>query len=99
MHGTWDHIRPYPLWVGSNYAGRLTVDLPGTVKPGEVFSVITRQITNAFAGRPSPSPLKPSIALQMGHDRAGRYLVRWRRVLGNVPAQHPGGDQSCTART
>jgi hypothetical protein len=75
--------------VGSNYAGLLTVDLPGTVKPGEVFSVITRQITNAFAGRPTPVASKPSIELQVGHEPVGPDLVRWRRVLGTFQLSIP----------
>jgi len=80
---------PIPPGVGSNYAGLLTVDLPGTVKPGEVFSVITRQITNAIAGRPTPSPSKPSIALPVEHEPTGRDLVRWRRVLGTFQLSIP----------
>lgn len=38
---------PIPSGIGSNYAGLLTLDIPETVKRGEKFKAVARQITSA----------------------------------------------------
>jgi hypothetical protein len=57
---------PIPPGIGSNFAGLLTVELPPTVRRGEAFKIITRQITNAFARRleQPPPPTASSIAIR-----------------------------------
>lgn len=42
---------PVPPGSGSDYAGLLTIDPPSNVKPGEEFTVVVRQVTNASAAR------------------------------------------------
>ncbi len=47
---------PIPAGANVNYAGLLTVDLPATVKKGQVFKILVRQVTSALAGRKEPAP-------------------------------------------
>lgn len=41
---------PIPPGEGSNYAGMLSVDLPGTVRKGEAYTVGVHQVTDTFRG-------------------------------------------------
>src|SRR5260370_33004097 len=50
---------PIPPGAGINYAGLLSVELPATVRKGQVFTIVVRQVTNAF-GKPIEPP--PQIA-------------------------------------
>jgi murein tripeptide amidase MpaA len=75
---------PIPPGAGSNFAGLMTVDLPVNVNRGAAYKVITRQLTNISAERPTPPPPVPEIHANAGpaaviidHD-----LIWWRRVLG-----------------
>ncbi len=43
---------PVPPSGGPDYAGLLTVDPPSHLEPGEAFTVVVRQVTNAFSARP-----------------------------------------------
>jgi murein tripeptide amidase MpaA len=66
---------PIPPGADVNYAGLLSVNLPATVRPGETFGVVVRQVTNAF-GKPAPPP--PEIRA----EAAVAAEIEWRRVLG-----------------
>src|ERR1051326_686381 len=71
---------PVPAGSAVNYAGLLTVDLPPSVRKGQVFNVVVRQVTNAFGKR-----LKS--ASQIGKHRevaaaVAPLAIQWRRVLG-----------------
>ena len=90
---------PIPPGGGSNYAGLLTVDLPPTVKRGQSFKVITRQLTNVFAKRPTPPPPPPGIVARAKTRAVVRPekipgvvvtdLIEWRRVLGSFQLSIP----------
>ena len=59
---------------GANYAGLITVDLPDTVKKGQAFNIVVRQVTNVL-GSPDPKiSLRGKIDVMVP-------LVEWRRVL------------------
>ena len=79
---------PVPPGVGSNYAGLLTIEVPDSVKHGQVYRVVTRQLRTVAAPRPTPPPPPPqighaAIALSAGVVVTERPdLVRWRRVIG-----------------
>ena len=52
---------PIPPGGAVNYAGLLSVDLPGTGRRGETYHVIVRQVTNAFGKRVPPPPPPPGL--------------------------------------
>jgi hypothetical protein len=85
---------PIPPGIGSNYAGLMTIDLPATVKQARVFKVITRQISNVLAKRPTPPPPPPGIAVAhelstFAASAAKRDLIEWRRVIGTFQISIP----------
>ncbi len=83
---------PIPPGVGSNYAGLMTIELPATVKQGQVFKVVTRQIRNIFAKRPTPPPPPPGIAVHAAQAAVltpKRDLIEWRRVIGSFQISIP----------
>ncbi len=72
---------PIPVGADINFAGLLTVDLPPTVKKGQRYNVIVRQITTAI-GQGKPSYSKPP---QVGANISvvdKRGFINWRRVFG-----------------
>jgi hypothetical protein len=72
---------PIPPGVGSNFAGLITVELPATVKKGQAFKVIARQIANVSARRPTPAP---PILLTEAPGAAAVVVttIAWRRIIG-----------------
>ena len=72
---------PIPAGADINFAGLLTVDLPPSVKKGQRFNVIVRQITTAIGrGKPSYSnspQVGPNITIV---DTRG--FINWRKVFG-----------------
>ena len=78
---------PVPPGIGSNYAGLLTVDLPHSVKRGQSFKVIVRQVTDAFARPPAPPPPPPRI--RAGSQAVAEDFIQWRRVLGTFQVSIP----------
>jgi len=51
------------------------------VKRGRTFKVIARQVTNAFAKRPTPPPPPPVIEARVAAIVV-RDIIKWRRVVG-----------------
>ena len=47
---------PIPPSAGVNYTGLLALDVPATVRKGQIFNVVVRQLTNAFGESPPPPP-------------------------------------------
>jgi hypothetical protein len=47
---------PLPPGSGANYAGLMTIDLPSTVRRGQAFKVVVKQVTSDLALRPLPPP-------------------------------------------
>jgi len=73
---------PVPPGAGPGYAGLLTIDLPATVRRGQSFTVVIRQITSSAAkhvepptqprtrtkgARPTPVPTKPTSRPEARH--------------------------------
>jgi hypothetical protein len=74
---------PVPPGAGPGYAGLLTIDLPATVRRGQSFTVVIRQITSSAAkhvepptpqprartkgARPTPVPTKPTSRPESRH--------------------------------
>ena len=70
---------PIPRGDGPNYTAMLTIDLPPTVKKGQVFTIVVHQVT-ASAGRPG----------NITHRSASASLpVTERRILGTFQITIP----------
>lgn len=67
---------PLPPGVAFGLTGLLSVHLPATVRRGEVYTIVVRQVTNAVA-----KPVAPT------HGETG--LVRWRRIVGSYQVTIP----------
>jgi hypothetical protein len=76
---------PVPKGAGPNFAGLLTVDLPATVRKGQVFTIVVRQLTNStFSGGETGQGLIP------GRPAGGAAVfVVQRRVLGSFQLTIP----------
>src|SRR6266403_2635334 len=79
-----------PILPGTaNYAGLMTVEVPANLRRGQIFKIVARQITNAFAvAAESQNP--PGIATAPRAAIVGD-VVKWRKVIGsfqvNIPVQ------------
>jgi hypothetical protein len=85
---------PVPPRSGIDYAGLLTVEPPPSLRPGEQFTVVVRQVTNAFATKlrlkEQPAAVetkgksKRATAVPQEGDmsRSAYDYSQWRRVLG-----------------
>lgn len=73
---------PIPEGEGSNFAGMLSVDLPSTVKKGEVYTIVVHQVTSAARGQ---SPLTHGAVADIPS-------IRRRKILGSfqitIPVAH-----------
>jgi hypothetical protein len=73
---------PIPPGAGANLPGLLTVNLPPTVRKGEAFKVVVRQVSNAagkrIVGRPDGAEAV-----------AKNPVVRWRRIVGSFQVSIP----------
>ena len=81
--------------------GLLTVDLPETVKKGEVYRIVVRQVTDAAAKPVQPPPevvirkgaraSRTSAAAVAGIQVAAgaRPILRWRRIVGSYQITIP----------
>ena len=72
---------PIPPGATVNYAGLLSVDVPGTGRRGGTYQVVVRQVTNAFGKRVPPPPPPPGLEAEVAAVGAAAE-VEWRRVLG-----------------
>jgi hypothetical protein len=70
---------PIPEGQGANYAGMMSVDLPETVKRGQVFTIVVRQVTGAVGGH---------APLTRGSVTAAS-AARGRRILGSFQITIP----------
>lgn len=72
---------PVPPGTGAHLPGMLTVDLPATVRKGELHKVVVRQATHA-QGKPIVPP--PPITSGLGSGNAARRdpVIRWRQIQG-----------------
>jgi hypothetical protein len=77
---------PVPPGVGANYAGLLTIDLPSTVRKGQVFKPVVKQLTNAAGVQLLPPP---PIGTPTHGAIIERPLIHWRKVLGSFQVTIP----------
>jgi murein tripeptide amidase MpaA len=74
---------PVPPGTGTNFAGLLSIHFDSSLEFGQVFNIVVRQVTNAFA--PPPPARTAEEALSPG----AVVNPEWRRVIGafqlNVP--------------
>jgi hypothetical protein len=68
---------------GANFAGLLSVQMPFGIRKGQLYTVLIRQLTNAFgSGRGRPNPLGAQRLAVAG-------VAKWRRVLGTFQVNIP----------
>ena len=86
---------PIPPGAAINYPGLLSIDLPGNMPRGEVFSAVVRQVTNAFGWAGSQKPPAKRVASRRRTTAATqgeRKQIEWRRVIGafqlSIPVKH-----------
>jgi len=79
---------PLPPGAIFGLTGLLTLDLPETVKKGEHYSVVVRQVTDAA---PQRVPQPPEIAKGRGRTAAAvlRPPFKWRRIVGSYQITIP----------
>ena len=83
---------PLPPGTSSGLTGLLSVELPDTVRKGEVYTIVIRQVTNEVAKAIAPPPvvadrrLMPSAAVAT-HGQTG--LIWWRRIIGSYQVTIP----------
>ncbi len=73
---------PIPPGAGTNYAGLLTVDLPSSVRKGEVYKIVARQIGDAFGPLVEPPPVIGSPTARGATEAEQGVQIRWRKVKG-----------------
>ena len=75
---------PLPSGSGTSahFAGLLSIGLPATIKRGETFHVVVRQLTNASSGIAAPPRIATTNVPPQG-------ILRWRRVLGTFQVNIP----------
>ena len=79
---------PIPTGVGVNFTGLLTVELPATVRRGQLFTIVVRQVTNALGQRLRKKwrrvsgafqltiPVRSKAPLRVTEER-GLAVLRW----------------------
>jgi Lysine-specific metallo-endopeptidase len=75
---------PLPPGAAFGLTGLLAVDLPDTVRKGEVYTIVVRQLTDAM--------VEPPIEIQRTSSRPAasmRGLLRWRQVVGSYQITIP----------
>jgi hypothetical protein len=87
---------PIPPGGGADYAGLLAVDPPERIREGREFTVVVRQVTNAFSARLRQKRPQNTAGAKKGKKAAAAAAVaqegpmgrdqydyrQWRRVLG-----------------
>ncbi len=72
--------------AGSNFAGLLTVDLPGTVRKGQVYNITVKQVTTAILSRSQQYYTHQDANNRDKEFETGvngkQQSFDWRRVLG-----------------
>jgi hypothetical protein len=80
---------PLPSRGSGNYAGLLTVDPPSLHWHGNSFTVVVRQITNAYVAVPRDTERGGPPALEGGRGGNRYNYIQWRRVLGTFQLTAP----------
>ena len=87
---------PIPPGNGSNYAGLMSVDVPPVGRKGQIFKVVTRQITNAFALVPDRKPRPGSLSRL---DRLRHATYQMAQSGGVLSSEHSCSNQKSIAGT
>lgn len=77
---------PLPEGVAFALTGLLSVDLPDTVRRGEVYKIVVQQVTDAVA-TPVPPPVEIRKATSVRATTV--QLMRWRRIVGSYQITIP----------
>lgn len=72
---------PVPTGSGIDFAGLLSLNLPPNIRKGQVFSVIVRQVTDAFGWKRSSKP-KGKERGRAAASATGRSEIQWRKTVG-----------------
>jgi hypothetical protein len=72
---------PVPTGLGIDFAGLLSVNLPQSIRRGQVFNVVVRQVTDAFGLRKSSKPEGKEHG-RAAASAAGKSDIRWRKTVG-----------------
>jgi hypothetical protein len=87
-----DHVTyvPIPAGVDTSFAGLLTIHLPSTVRRGQVFKIVVRQVTSRQVDRQPPPPpiLVAAEAREMSATVAATSQMR-RVILGSFQITVP----------
>ena len=79
---------PIPPGAAFGLTGLLTIDLPETVKKGEAYTIVVRQVTDAMPARVFEPPGIAKAAA--GAKAAGAAdLLRWRQIVGSYQITVP----------
>jgi hypothetical protein len=79
---------PLPPGAAFGLTGLLSVDLPDTVRKGELYKIIVRQVTDTFARRgPFIGKTNPGVAAASNQESGD--LIRWRRIVGTYQITVP----------
>lgn len=91
---------PIPAGADINHAGLFTIQLPDSLKRGQVFRVVVRQVTNAFSRGSAPRQMEAGFKGREGVGSAAtQSSFAWRRVLGAFQLSIPvGNKQALLAR-
>ena len=82
---------PIPPGTNINYPGLFSVELPATVRQGQVFNIVVRQVTNAFGNRTSQQRKTETRRKTKVTDARVTEEIEWRRVLGAFQLTIPVG--------
>lgn len=77
---------PVPPGTGAHLPGMIAVDLPSTVRKGELHKVVVRQATHA-QGKPIVPP--PPIGSQPEIGARRGSIIRWRQIQGSFQISIP----------
>jgi hypothetical protein len=80
---------PLPPGAAFGLTGLLSIQLADTVRRGDVYKIVVRQVTDTFARRP-PIILKTGeIAARAVAQPPSTDLIRWRRIVGSYQITIP----------
>lgn len=77
---------PIPPGDGANHAGMMTIDLPPTVRKGQVFTIVVRQVTSAATGHRVGNEM---VARERASAAASTSAPRGRHILGTFQLTIP----------
>jgi hypothetical protein len=75
---------------GANFAGLMQISLPPSIKRGQLYQVVVRQLTNAYGTVAPPPPPPPQLTVAVQPQTAAAPApLRWRKVLGTFQINIP----------